>query len=135
MQDKTVVSAVFLAALIALSSIVASFAFICPDGSEDGNFEIFGPRIDKLLIKKYSSFDAEMQGLQNGEIDITDLSLTKTWVDSFTLDPNIGMSKYGGEHGYYTINFNHNNNTYLGNPEDPAYPNPMYPNPMSELAL
>jgi ABC-type transport system substrate-binding protein len=42
---------------------------------------------------------------------------------------------YGGEVGYYTFNFNHNGDPYLGNPEDPAYPNPRYPNPCSVVSL
>src|SRR4030042_4773443 len=136
MKDRICVITALIVALTIVSTTVApSRAFVYPEDPEDNYFELFGPRIDELLIKKYNGLDAEMTALQNGEIDITDSSLTKKWVDNFTLDPNIGMSKYGGEHGYYTINFNHNNNTYLGNPEDPAYPNPMYPNPMSELAL
>jgi ABC-type transport system substrate-binding protein len=135
MQDKRVVSAVLLTALIAISSTPAAFAFIYSDGSEDDNFEIFGPRIDKLIVRKYASLDAEMAALQNGEIDVTDSPLTKTWVDTLATDSKIRLASYDGDNGYYTINFNHNNNTYLGNPPDPAFPNPVYPNPMSEVAL
>lgn len=136
MQEKRVVLTVFLTVLIAFSSMVAPSAFIYPDGSEDDNFEIFGPRIDKLVIKKYANYDAEMTALQNGQIDITYSPLTKTWIDTFATDPNISIASYGGENGYYTMNFNHNNNTYLGNPPDPSrFPNPVFPNPMSEVAL
>ena len=136
MKDRIIVITALIVALIMVSTAVApSRAFVYPEGSEDNYFELFGPRIDELLIKKYNGLDAEMTALQNGEIDITDSSLTKTWVDNFTSDPNIGMLKYGGEAGYYTINFNHNNNTHLGNPEDPAYPNPVYPNPTSMASL
>ena len=135
MQEKRVVLTVFLTALIALSSMAIPFAFIYPDGSEDENFEIFGPKIDRLIIKKYASLDAELAALQNGEIDITDSALTKSQIDMLSTDPNIGLASNGGDPGYYTLNINHNNNTYLGNPPDPAYPNPVFPNPMSELAL
>jgi ABC-type transport system substrate-binding protein len=136
MRDKIIVLTSLLASLVLICVLVSpSIAFVYPDGSQDNKFESFGPRVDKVVIKKYAGSDAELQALQNGEIDITDSSLTKTWVDNFTSDPNIGMLKYGGEACYYTINFNHNNNTYLGNPEDPVYPNPVYPNPMSEVAL
>lgn len=132
MRDKTLVVAALLVGLIMLSLAVAPLeAFVYPDGSEDNLSEIFGPRVDKILIRKYASFDAEMQGLQNGEIDITDWSLTKTWVNTLSADPNVRILKNGGEAGYYTINFNNNNNTYLGNPENPDYPNPAYPNPTS----
>src|SRR4030042_1184939 len=136
MKDRICVITALILALIMVSTTVApSGAFVYPEDPEDNYFELFGPRIDELLIKKYNGLDAEMTALQNGEIDITDSSLTKKWVDNFTSDPDIGMLKYGGEAGYYTINFNHNNNTYLGNPEDPAYPNPVYPNPTSMASL
>jgi ABC-type transport system substrate-binding protein len=135
MQEKRVIWTVFLAALIALSSITAPFAFIYPDGSEDDNFEIFGPRIERLVIKKYASLDAELAALQNGEIDITDSALTKSQIDMLSTDPNVGLASNGGEAFYYSINFNLNNNSYRGNPPDPVYPNPVYPNPMSEVAL
>ena len=135
MQDRKLVFCIALSILIILPAIATSTAFIHPDGSQDSYFEIFGPRIDKLVIKKYASFDAEMTALQNGEIDITDSPLTAEWIDTFASDSNIVIADYGGENGYYTINFNHNNNTYLGNPPDPIFPNPVSPNPMSELAL
>jgi ABC-type transport system substrate-binding protein len=136
MKDRIIVITALIVALTIVSTTVApARAFVYPSDPEDNYFELFGPRIDELLIKKYNGLDAEMTALQNGEIDITDSSLTKTWVDNFTSDPNIGMLKYGGEAGYYTINFNHNNNTHLGNPEDPAYPNPVYPNPTSMASL
>jgi len=121
--------------LIVLSTTTTSFAFIHPDGSEDDNFEIFGPRIDRILIRKYANLDAEIAALQSGEIDITDWALTKTEVDTLSTDPNIGLESYGGEACYYTMNFNLNNNSCRGNPPDPAYANPVFPNPMSELAL
>lgn len=135
MQDKKAVLCLALNTLIILSAITAISAFIHPDGSEDNYFETFGPRMDKLIIKKYADLDAEMTALQNGEIDITDYSVNAEWANNLASDPNVGLADYGGEAGYYTINFNQNNNTYLGNPPDPAFPNPVYPNPMSELAL
>ncbi len=135
MQDKKIVFCIALSILIILPVIATTSAFIHPDGSQDNQFEIFGPRIDKLVIKKYASIDAEMIALQNGEIDITDWALTKTWMNTFASDPNIGIADYGGEQGYYAVNFNHNNNSYLGNPPDPTFPNPVFPNPMSEPAL
>ena len=137
MQEKTAILTLFLTALIALSSIAAPFAFIYPDGSEDDSFEVFGPRIDKIVIKKYASLDAELAALQNGEIDITDMGLSQTWIDTFGSDPNVtmlasGMGPAGNPGtGYYTVNFNNNDNEYLGNPEDPMYLNPVYPNPAS----
>jgi len=127
MRDKILVVSTLLIALMVISMTVApSLAFVYPDGSQDNLFEIFGPRIDKILIKKYASLDAEMQALQAGEIDFTDWALTKTWVDTFAVDPDVRVLGYGGEAGYYTMNFNNNPNQYLGNPPDPLYPNPVY---------
>src|SRR4030042_4608363 len=136
MQDKTLVIIILLIATLALSMTVApSLAFVYPDGSQDNLFEIYGPHIDKILVKKYAGLDPEMQALQAGDIDFTDWALAKTWVDTFAVDPDVRVLGYGGEVGYYTFNFNHNNNTYLGNPEDPAYPNPRYPNPVAVVSL
>ena len=136
MRDKIIVLTSLLASLVLICVLVSpSIAFVYPDGSQDNKFESFGPRVDKVVIKKYAGLDAELQALQNGEIDITDMVVTKPWLDTLSTDPNIRVLSYGGENIFYTINFNHNNNTYLGNPEDPVYPNPMYPNPMSEVAL
>ena len=131
MQDKKTVLCFALGILIILPSINSSLAFIRPDGSEDSYFEIFGPRIDKLVVEKYANLDAEMTALQNGEIDITDWPLNATWMNTLASDPNIGIAYYGGEAGYYSLNFNNNDNTYLGNPPNPSAPNPVYPNPMS----
>ncbi len=136
MQDKKIVLSTILVALMMLSMAVApSMAFVYPDGSQDDLFEIYGPHIDKILVKKYAGLDPEMQALQAGEIDFTDWALTKTWVDTFAADPDVRVLGYGGEVGYYIVNFNHNNNPNLGNPEDPAYPNPRYPNPASVVSL
>jgi len=70
-----------------------------------------------------------MTALQAGEIDIADWALTQPWLDTLAADPNIRVSDYDGEVGYFTFSFNHNNNLYLGNPPDPTYPNPENPNP------
>ncbi len=136
MQDKTLVITILLIATLALSMIVVpSLAFVYPDGSQDNMFEIYGPHIDQILVKKYAGLDPELQALQNGEIDFTDWPLTKPWVDTLSADPDVRVLGYGGEVGYYIVNFNHNNNPNLGNPEDPAYPNPRYPNPVAVVSL
>lgn len=136
MRDKIVVLVTLLVGLLLVGMpIGAVMAWYYPDKPEDTLFETWGPRIDRILIKKYDGVDAMLTALQGGEIDITDWPLTKTWMDIFANDPNIVIMGYGGEAGYYTINFNHNPNQYLGNPPNETYPNPVYPNPTSELAL
>lgn len=136
MRDKTVVIVTLMLGLLLAGIPIASVkAWYYSDGTEDTLFETWGPRIDRILIKKYSGVDAMLTALQGGEIDITDWPLTKTWMETFATDPNIVVKGYGGEAGYYTMNYNHNPNEYLGNPPNPEYPNPVYPNPMSEVAL
>jgi ABC-type transport system substrate-binding protein len=134
MRDKTIVMVSLLVALLMLSfAAVPVLAFVHPDGSEDSKFELFGPRIDRILVKKYATLESEIAALQGGEIDITDWALTKTLVDTLTTDPNVRVLGYGGEAGYYTLSMNTNNNTYLGNPPDPTFPNPVLPNPTSDV--
>jgi len=132
MRDRIfVITSLLVAALMLSMTIAPSLAFVYPDGSQDMLFENYGPRIDQILVKKYSELNAEMAALQNGEIDITDWALDKSWIDTFATDPDVAVLAYGGEAGYYTMNFNNNPNQYLALPQDPAYPNPVYPNPMA----
>lgn len=137
MQDRSIVVTAFLIALMMVSfGLNPALAFYHPTtGIEDGKFEIFGPRVDRILIKMYGSLEAEIAALQAGEIDITDWPLTRPLIDTLSADPNVSIAKYGGEAGYYTLNFNNNNNQFLGNPPNPLSPNPVYPNPMSDVAF
>jgi len=129
MQDKKLVLSLFLTALIISATAAPSAAFIYPDGSQDNNFDAFGPHIDKLLIKKYPGPEAEMTALQAGEIDIADWALNQSWIDAFATDSDVRVLDCDGDTGIYTFSFNLNNNLYLGNPPDPAFPNPENPNP------
>ncbi len=136
MRDKTLVVSTILVALLMLSMAVApSLAFVYPNGLQDNLFEIYGPHIDKILVKKYAALGPEIQALQNGEIDFTDWALDAALRDALNADQNVRVLGYGGEAGYYTVNFNHNNNKNLGNPQDPLYPNPMNPNPTAVISL
>jgi len=104
-------------------------------------FEVFGPRADKVLIKLFENETAEWDALANGEIDVADWPLSKEYYDLFTsnmINPVTGLpynetintASYA-DFGMFTLEINNNNNEYLGNPPDPAYPNPVYPNPTS----
>jgi len=126
MQDKKLIISLFFAVLVLSATVTPSIAFIYPDGSQDDYFENFGPRIDQILIKKYAGLQPEIDALKAGEIDFTDWSLTRSQIDDLSGDPNIAVVDYGGEGGYYTLNFNNNPNQYLGNPPNPLYPNPVY---------
>jgi len=107
--------------------------------SSDTRFEVFGPRADKLLIKLYASAEDEWNALVNGEIDVTDSLLTLERYEQFTntslADQINSVESPGGQIGLYLIDINNNNNEFLGNPPDPAYPNPVYPNPCSVLGM
>jgi ABC-type transport system substrate-binding protein len=138
-RDNIALLALFLLAIMAFS-LVPVKAFIYPDDSVDELYEDFGPRLDRIQVIMYPGLDAMWTGLQNGEIDVTDWPLTPAWLTTFTTPPyneTVKVTNYGGEAGFYTIDFNKNNNSWLGNPPNPAYPNPVatppYQNPASDL--
>jgi ABC-type transport system substrate-binding protein len=129
-KDNIALLALFLLTVMAFS-LAPVKAFIYPDGSVDGLYENFGPRLDRIQVIMYDGLDAMWTGLQNGEIDVTDWPLTHTWLTTFISPPaneTVQVVSYGGEAGMYLVDFNLNNNEYLGNP--PGYPE-EYPNPVS----
>jgi peptide/nickel transport system substrate-binding protein len=127
-----------LVAIVAMAMIsmmfAPAFAWEYPDGTHDEKYETFGPRADSMLIKLYGSETSEWEtGLEGGEIDVTDWPLDHTHLVKYTTPPwnaTLNVYGYGAEFGGYFFDLNNNNNTYLGNPPNPAYPNPRYPNPM-----
>jgi ABC-type transport system substrate-binding protein len=138
MGKKSILAISFLAILMLSILIIPNApvkAWEYQDGTpSDTKFEKFGPRADKILIKLYSTAEAEWDALARGEIDITDWPLSKPYYDLFTSPPlneSINVVSYGAEFRFFMLDINNNNNTYLGNPPNPAYPNPVYPNPMS----
>jgi hypothetical protein len=134
MRDKSIVISSLLVAALMLSMTVApSLAFIYPDGSQDNYFENYGPRMDKILVKKYATLQSEINALKAGEIDFTDWALEKAMIDDLAGDTNIAVVGYGGEVGYYTFNYNNNPNQYLGNPPNSLYLNPKYNNNPTEV--
>jgi len=130
-----------LVALLAIAIVSMMFAPVFaweywyggPDG-HDALYEQWGPHASQMLIKLYSSEISEWEtGLENGEIDISDWPLDHTHLARYTTPPwsdKLNVYSYGAEYGIYLFDLNNNNNTYLGNPPNPAYPNPMFPNPM-----
>lgn len=79
-------------------------------GTEDGHFEMFGPRVDSLLIKMYPSAETEWEALKAGEIDITDFTLTKTYYDELISGayPDIAVADGGGELNMWVLDINNN---------------------------
>jgi ABC-type transport system substrate-binding protein len=142
MAKKSILAISFLALLMLSILIIPNApvkAWEYQDGTpSDTKFEKFGPRADKLLIKLYSSPEAEWDALARGEIDITDWPLTKPYHDMFNSPPYneiINKIFYGNESGMFILEINNNNNTYLGNPPQLVYPNPVYPNPCSVVSF
>jgi ABC-type transport system substrate-binding protein len=97
-----------------------------PVGTEDGCFEMFGPRVDNVLIKMYPSAEAEWEALKAGEIDITDWTLTKAYYDEFMSGayPDIAVADSGGELSVYVLDVrndpytNDNMNAEIGDAGD-----------------
>jgi ABC-type transport system substrate-binding protein len=118
---------------------VHAWSYGNPAKPNDALYEEFGPRADRLLISLYPNGLSELEnGLETGHLDVTDCSLDEAHYNKYTSPPwnsTIKVIGYGAEFDLYLFDLNNNNNQYLGNPPDPAYPNPVYPNPMSELAL
>ncbi len=127
---RYIVSGVSTSLIVGLL-LMSVFARVHPDGSADTVFEKYGPRAGRLIIHLYESESAEFDALRNGEIDMTDQPLSKTYYNEFTQAPyneTIQVVNYGPEFGVYILDLNSNNNQYLGNPPDPAYPNPVADN-------
>jgi hypothetical protein len=79
----------------------------------------------------YFAAETEWDALDLGEIDITDWPLTEIYYTKFTTPPEdayIDAQYYSGEFGIFLLDVNNNNRPFLGNPEDPLYPNAVYPN-------
>jgi len=96
----------------------------------DSNFETFGPRCDRMLIKLYSTAEGEWDALlaTPQEIDMTDWPLTQGYFDTFKVVPEINRTNLvasGGEFGIRCLDMNQNGERYLGEPPNPNYPNPV----------
>lgn len=138
-MKKTILLGISMLIVFAmLFPMVSAFEYgnwIHPD---DTSFETFGPRCDNLLIQMYATTDAEWDALEADQFDVTDWPLTaERYIRYSTLPYNesIKVISYGPEFGLFLFDLNNNNNEFLGNPPDPAYPNPNYPNPMSVVDL
>jgi ABC-type transport system substrate-binding protein len=124
-----------------LLSIIPVNAWVKPGpyNTDDGYYEDFGPRIDRILCKMYATQEAEWDALEKGEIDISDWPLTDYYITRWSQAPfneSIKLINYGGESGFYLMDINNNPNPllgYYGNLTD--YANPMYPNPTAIPAM
>ena len=150
MRKNLLYSTVGLLTLILL--VAPAFAWFYNDyptpPAADENFEMFGPRCDRMLIKLYSTAEAEWDSLlaTPQELDTTDWPLTQAYYDQFIVEPEANRTNVvpvGGEFGLRNLDMNQNGERYLGDPPNPAYPNPVANlddgdpkndhNPMSDL--
>jgi hypothetical protein len=146
MKTRLFVAILAIAMLTMIAYPVYAWNYGNPATPADDNVEYFGPRADKLLIALYASQTSEWDtGLTLGKIDVSDWPLDDTHYTQYTTPPynnSIMVTAYGPEFGMRLFDLNQNNNTYLGNPPNPTYPQPTdvyfaggYGNPMAELSL
>jgi len=132
MRRNFLATTTLLILIFMLIQIFPITAWDYTDGTPpDPKFEQFGPRANNLLINLYFDAETEWDALEAGEIDLTDWALTETYYNRFTTPPQSGYIDsmfYGAEFGLILLDINWNNNQFLCNPQDPAYPNPLYPN-------
>jgi len=84
-------------------------------GVQHAAHELFGPRLDRLLIKMYTTMDAEFTALELGQIDVIDSCLTKDWITKWSFPPyneSITLSYDGNGWKAY-------NKRYVGTPGIP----------------
>jgi len=91
-------------------TIVPVNAWSYPDGTEDKKFEKFGPRLDRLFIKLYSTDIAEFTAMEGGEIDMVEWPLPEEYIEKWTTQSpykeNIKVESYGAELGMFIIDIN-----------------------------
>jgi len=136
MRRKIVYAMLAILALLSLICVpnVPTKAWVYPDCTQDTKYELFGPRLDQLLIKMYPFLSTECTAMEMCEIDVMDWPLTRPYVDKWSLPPYsdyIKMVEYGCDLDEIVLEMNNNPNQYLGNPPNPSYLNPVYPNPCS----
>ncbi len=129
--------AVLLLTLLALmnvfSAFVPSFAWVYPDCTEDLKFERWGPRVDRVIIRMYSTEAIAFIAFENGQFDMIDWSITRYFLDRWSAPPYnetikiIPLPPPGVERGYYVLDENCNPNPTLMD----GTPNPAYPAPTS----
>lgn len=127
-KSAYIVVALIFALLLSVFTMLPANAFIYPNCNVDDKYEFFGPHADQLIFQMYGGEDPMWTALQKGEIDLTDWPLTTVWRSTFYTNPDVKVVSAGGEAGFYTMDFNYNNHSRMGNPPGapPNRPNPVY---------
>lgn len=70
MRRKIAFAAMLLAILVSTLVQAVVFAWTYPDGTDDGKFEKFGSRADRLIIESYSMLPTAELAFEMAEFDI-----------------------------------------------------------------
>ena len=89
-EEKYLKSKTVLMLTLTVLLLTLSFALI-PVGSQ---VPIYGPRMVYLHIVNYGDPSTEFAALELDEIDTTDWPLTPTWVEKFSVKPEITMTDF-----------------------------------------
>jgi ABC-type transport system substrate-binding protein len=135
MNKKLVLLSIALLSMLMISAFPVK-AWVYPDGSTDSKFELYGPHIAGILCKLYANEQAEWTAMDNNELDFEDWPLTAAWVDAWQDDPRFQLANYGGEAGYFILDFNNNGDLLLPNGDpNPAIDPEMLINVMTILSF
>jgi parallel beta-helix repeat protein len=120
--------------ILAFSVFVAPIrAFINPNGTQNSNYELYGPHLNEILVSEYVTPQDEFTAMYNGGgtpgFDVGDWPLTPTWISTFSSDPYVDVLNAGGMNSYYIINFNLDNEYDVPNSDRSPYKNPAWNDP------
>jgi ABC-type transport system substrate-binding protein len=108
-MSKKIFAIVAIAILcVSTFGVLPAAAWVYPDGTSDGKFELYGPHNCSLLVRLFADEEAEWREFDRGTIDITDWPLTPAWINTWKTDPRFILADYGGEYGYFILDMNHN---------------------------
>lgn len=80
---------------VLLLAILGVTLALTPNVSAQDTFEKFGPHVNDVVFKRYSSVDAEFSALQRGDLDLVDWQISVfewDWIDALKDDPNIVLA-------------------------------------------
>ena len=94
--------------VVAFILLMTSMAF-SQVSAQYNTYEQFGPRVKNFIMKFYSNEDLEFSALEDGEIDLVEWPLTKTYYDKWQNPPysdEIQIVGAGPEYGMYVLDIN-----------------------------
>jgi len=123
MFRKSTQAIIVLTAFLLFTSLtLPTQAWVYPNGSEDGRFELYGPHTSGILIKLYENLADELLAMDNDLLDFEDFALPTEWVNKWQNDSRFQLKNDGGETGFYILDINKNGDPVLPD----GSPNPAY---------